>query len=63
MRCTNCGLSNHNIETCFRTQRSALDANVCFYCKMSGHRANLCPNRPNVIRSALPGSTQTQGNA
>jgi hypothetical protein len=63
MRCTNCGLSNHNIETCFRAQRSALDANVCFYCKMSGHRANLCPNRPNVIRSALPGSTQTQGNA
>jgi hypothetical protein len=63
MKCTNCGLTNHNIETCYRNQRQALDANVCFYCKNTGHRANGCPNRPNIIRPAPPGFLQTQGNA
>jgi hypothetical protein len=40
IKCTNCELTNHNIETCYRNQRQALDAKVCFYCKNTGHRAN-----------------------
>ncbi len=49
MRCTNCGLTNNNIETCFRIQRQALDTNVYFYCKMPGHRSNVCAHTPNII--------------
>ena len=61
MKCTNCGLTNHNIETCFRIQRQALDTNVCFYCKKPGHRSNVCIHRPNIIQPAQISSNQ--GNA
>jgi hypothetical protein len=61
MRCTNCGLTNNNIEMCFRIQRQALDTNVWFYCKMPGHRSNVCVHRPNIIRPAQTDSNQ--GNA
>ncbi|KAI9565093.1 hypothetical protein GHT06_008857 [Daphnia sinensis] len=65
VRCSNCGLTNHSIETCFRflkRQTTQETPPTCYSCQQVGHLASFCPDKKNLIRPNENNVPADQGN-
>ncbi|XP_045027153.1 uncharacterized protein LOC123470666 [Daphnia magna] len=63
--CSNCGLTNHSIESCFRfikRQTTPETPPTCYFCQQVGHVTKFCPEKKNLIKPNETDASPNQGN-